>query len=220
MINILIGSIAFALIAIYDWAQMRKYTWLKPLFFISGAVFYIGFTGVISTPVDINLAYWVTLGGYICFFIFTLLLIYSILVEISIHSYLNRDNEHILVETGTYALSRHPGVLWFFGAAVSMIALHPSYLTVLAAIIWTTLDVLLVWIEDRYIFPKSIPGYEKYKTTVPFLLPDKKSIRHCLKTLKPKPLSTCKLSKTMCPSHRETPETRNRQTTSMEENIR
>ncbi len=186
MTYILTGSTAFALIATYDWAQMRGHTWLKPLFFLSGVVFFIGLHGVLSTPIDINFPHWVSFIGWACLCFFSFLLIYSILIEISIKSYLNRDNEHALIDTGTYALSRHPGVLWFTGAAVSIVLLHPTRHTILAAVFWTIMDLLLVWVEDRYFFPNTITGYNRYKTTVPFLLPTAKSIRRCLKTIKPK----------------------------------
>lgn len=187
MTSILIGCITFALIAIYDWAQMHKFTWLKPVFLLSVVTLCIGIVGVLSVPAEFKFTIWLRIVAWIGLAIFLSLLLYSVLIEIPLRnksSYLNPDNNRILIDTGTYALTRHPGVLWFGGAAVCMILLHPSLLIISAGILWTAVDVLLVWVEDRYFFPNTFPSYAEYKTRTPFLIPNKSSMRKCLTTLK------------------------------------
>ena len=85
-----------------------------------------------------------------------------------------------LTDTGLYGLCRHPG-LWCFGGAylfMGLMADHP--------IIWAMgalnviMDLIYVTIQDLYIFPKTIAGYDQYKTAVPFLIPNGKSIRRAL----------------------------------------
>lgn len=81
-----------------------------------------------------------------------------------------------LVDSGLYALCRHPGVLWltlFYLLAYGM-AFDPLLLA--AALLFGGLDTLYVLWQDRVLFPRKIPGYEKYRQTVPFLLPTAASI--------------------------------------------
>lgn len=183
MTSIIVGCIAFALIAVYDWAQMQKISWLKPLFYMSGVVFLVGLLGVLSKPVEAEFAAWMRAAAWIGLAIFLALMMYSVLIEIPLKSArTNPGNQPYLVDTGTYALSRHPGVLWFAGAAACMILLHPSQLTLSAAIAWTLMDVALVWAEDRRFFPNTFPGYAEYKTRTPFLIPNRTSIRRCTAT--------------------------------------
>jgi protein-S-isoprenylcysteine O-methyltransferase Ste14 len=187
MAYIITGSIAFALIAIYDWAQVRELTWLKPLFLLSAVALCIGTIGILSVPTEFKFAIWLRFFTWIGLVIFLLLLIYSILIEIPIkikHSEHESGSNRFLVDTGTYALSRHPGVLWFGGAAACMILLHPSVLTLSAGITWTAMDVLLVWVEDQYFFPRIFTGYSEYQKTTPFLWPTRSSLRQCLATRK------------------------------------
>jgi protein-S-isoprenylcysteine O-methyltransferase Ste14 len=187
MAYILTGSSAFVLIAIYDWAKMRKYTWLKLLIPLSTFALLLGILGVLSGPVEFEFVLGIRTIAWIGLAIFLLLLMYSILIEIPIkikHSGYEPGGDWVLVDTGTYALSRHPGVLWFGGAAICMIVLHPAMLTLSAGIVWTTLDVLLVWAEDQLFFPNTFPGYAEYKTRTPFLIPNLSSLHQCLATWK------------------------------------
>ncbi len=187
MAYILTGSTAFALIAIYDWAQMREHTWLKPLFFLSAAALVFGIAGVLSAPSEKEFVLWLRVAAGIGLVIFLLLLIYSVLIEIPLKIKRIKHktgSNSILIDTGTYTLTRHPGVLWFGGAAVCMILLHPTVLALSASIIWTALDVLLVWVEDRFFFPNTFPGYTEYKMRTPFLIPNRSSLLQCLATWK------------------------------------
>jgi protein-S-isoprenylcysteine O-methyltransferase Ste14 len=188
MAYIFIGSIAFALLAIYDWAQMRKNTWPNPpvIFLFSAVALTVGAVGVLSAPAELEFASWVQVLAWIGLIGFLPLLIYSTSIEIPLrlkYQPSSPDDNRPLVDTGTYALSRHPGVLWFGGAAACTILIHPSGLTLVAGIFWTVLDVLLVWVEDRYVFPNTFPGYIKYKTRTPFLIPNRTSIRRFKVTL-------------------------------------
>lgn len=89
-----------------------------------------------------------------------------------------------LVDTGVYALCRHPGVWWL---CLMCLCLVPSTgFPLSSAVIYTLLDLILVWYEDRYIFPHLIPGYEQYKKTTPFLFPNRTSARRCRETWRKK----------------------------------
>jgi protein-S-isoprenylcysteine O-methyltransferase Ste14 len=189
MAYIFIGSIAFALLAIYDWAQMRKYTWPNPpvIFLFSAVALIVGTEGVLSVPAELEFASWLQVLAWIGLVVFLPLLIFSTIIEIPLRlksQPSSPDDNRPLVDTGTYALTRHPGVLWFGGAAVCTILIHPSGLTLCAGITWTILDVLLVWVEDVYFFPKTFPGYIQYQETTPFLIPTRSSLNRCLSTFR------------------------------------
>ena len=78
---------------------------------------------------------------------------------------------------GVYALCRHPGVLWFAGLYVCLWAAFGLPLWEAASL--SGWNVLLVWFEDRCVFPAVLEGYDAYQQTTPFLLPNRRSIRAC-----------------------------------------
>ncbi len=88
-----------------------------------------------------------------------------------------------LVTTGTYALCRHPGVLWF-GPFLFGLALLSGSLTLLwATPLWWALDFVYAWFQDRYLFPRQFPGYTRYQRTTPMFLPTRATLQRCLDTL-------------------------------------
>lgn len=74
-------------------------------------------------------------------------------------------------------MCRHPGVLFFGLFFLCFYLIVPVLPVLLAFLIFTGLDILYVLWQDLYLFPKTISGYDRYKKTTPFLLPNKKSIR-------------------------------------------
>lgn len=85
-----------------------------------------------------------------------------------------------VVTSGQYALCRHPGVIWFFLAYLALWLSRPSPALLAAWLIWSAMDVLHVWVQDVYFFPRTIAGYEEYKKHTPFLIPNAASIRRCI----------------------------------------
>lgn len=84
-----------------------------------------------------------------------------------------------VVDTGMYALSRHPGVICFFFIYLFLWLASGKMLLLWAGIIWTGLDILHVYIQDRWLFPPMLKGYEQYREKAPFLIPTKASIKRC-----------------------------------------
>lgn len=125
---------------------------------------------------------WTTPVGWLLAGLGVALLVYSVFVEIPLT--LARDAARkapsappiTLVQTGTYALCRHPGVWWLMvllGGA-SLIVKRTGLLRL--AVLWIVLDIGLVAIQDRVIFPRRFPGYRHYQQSTPFLLPTPASI--------------------------------------------
>lgn len=88
-----------------------------------------------------------------------------------------------LVDTGVYALCRHPGVLWLGLFYLALWAALGGPALGAAALLFPALDALYVLWQDRAVFPRSIRRYEEYRARVPFLLPSVRSLRACARTL-------------------------------------
>ena len=88
-----------------------------------------------------------------------------------------------LVDTGVYALCRHPGVLWLGGFYLFAWLAAGGAALLAAFALYTALDALYVLWQDRVIFPVSIEHYAAYRRSTPFLLPTAASLRRCLATL-------------------------------------
>lgn len=183
---ILLGCLAIAFMGVFDWAMMQGHTQIRPFSFLFAVVsFSIGLNGVVSTPRESVFSAWLTALGWIGLVLFALLLIYSIFIEIPLKStYLQSATVQPLVSSGTYALVRHPGLLWFAGFAVSLWVVHPARIALLAGVTWMAANILLIVLEDHYFFPRTIPGYSQYKENTPFIWPNRASLLRCLSTLK------------------------------------
>ena len=84
--------------------------------------------------------------GWPSFGLASLALIYSLFLEIPFkRTYVAEGAGNKLVTTGTYALVRHPCVLWYALLLISLIFISKHQLMLLAAPIWLVLDVLHVW---------------------------------------------------------------------------
>lgn len=97
------------------------------------------------------------------------LLIYTLFFAIPFKGTYIEEGAQGTVESGVYALCRHPGI-WFFAlfAFCLWAALElPWY----AALAYSLLDLLYAYIEDKLIFPKTLSGYDEYKKKVPFIIP-------------------------------------------------
>lgn len=81
-----------------------------------------------------------------------------------------------MIKTGTYALVRHPGVIWYTLFLIALLLISSSQLLLIALPIWVFMDVLYVIIQDKFYFPHMFPGYEEYKKETPMLIPTRKSL--------------------------------------------
>lgn len=185
MRDVLLGIFSFVWLLLIDWAAVRDLYKIRPLFLsAAGVTFIFGWLGVMQSPAQVDLPNGMTILGWIGLVVFALLLIYSLFIEIPLRAtYIDGGLDTRLVTTGTYALSRHPGILWFAGLVMSMLIINPSKTTLLAGVAWFSADVLLVLIEDIYFFPRMFPTYSTYQYSTPFILPNRRSLRRCLDTL-------------------------------------
>ena len=77
-------------------------------------------------------------------------------------------------------MCRHPSALFFLIMNVSLIyAVNYVYYQ---AVIFSVAGILLAYYEDRNVFPELVRGYDEYKRSTPFMLPNRESLRRCRET--------------------------------------
>jgi protein-S-isoprenylcysteine O-methyltransferase Ste14 len=183
---ILLGVLAFLIAFFFDLATTKRVPYLKQIIGLASAsLFGYSLLAVCLAPVKMRLPDWLSWVGWPFLLVSFSLLVYSLLLEIPFRQTYTADGAgNRLVKTGTYALVRHPGVLWFSLFLVSLILVSRSRLLLAAAPVWFFMDVLYVWIQERFYFAKMFPGYERYRKETPMLIPTRESITRCIKTLR------------------------------------
>jgi len=78
--------------------------------------------------------------------------------------------EHRVIDTGPYALMRHPVITSFFGIAAGLFIINPSPLT-LAALLYTLWDFSRAAHQEEDLLSKTLPGYADYARQTPRYLP-------------------------------------------------
>lgn len=78
--------------------------------------------------------------------------------------------EHKVIDTGPYALMRHPVITSFFGIAAGLFLINPA-LTTLAALLYTIWDFVHAAKAEEDLLTKTLPGYAEYARRTPRFLP-------------------------------------------------
>lgn len=177
------GIMGFALLLMFDITSLFKMNYLKYLFGISGFMLILICTLMIvidsSFFLQINLLY---RAVSLFFAIISLaLLIYSVFIEVGKKTY-QVEGEHTLVTSGTYALSRHPGVLWMLLLYIFGAIFFQNLLAFYAALVWTLANIIYVFIQERFIFHKIFDNYDKYRESTPMIIPNYESIEKFITT--------------------------------------
>lgn len=186
MIYIFSGSIAFILFFLFDYYKIKKFTVPKDIVGLCGfgMFLYSGVMTFIKSP-KIYFPLVIQMSSTILFILALMLLVYSLFLELPFRTtYMSDSEENSLVDKGTYALCRHPGVLWLFLSLVFSFLATGAVLTAVAAIIWTGINIAYVYLQEKLFFQSMFQGYEQYRKSTPMLIPTKCSIKKCLNTLK------------------------------------
>ena len=78
--------------------------------------------------------------------------------------------EHRVINTGPYALMRHPVITSFFGIATGLFLINPSPLTI-AALLYTLWDFSRAAHQEEDLLSQTLPGYADYARQTPRYLP-------------------------------------------------
>jgi len=185
MFYVLLGCLAFVVGFLFDLAALGDVRHLKQAIGLFVALlFIVSLFGVCFRADKFSLPRWLPWIGWPLLALATFLLIYSMFLELPFkQTYALKGVGDKLIKTGTYALVRHPGALWFGLFLIALLAVSRSKLLLIAAPLWFGLNVLWVWIQERFYFGRMFPGYEQYKQETPMLIPTRQSLVKCVKTL-------------------------------------
>ena len=175
---------AFALMIFSDLLKLKARKTAGNILFLTGGVLlagslvYAAFSfGWFPVPLPLRVAF------FLLAVLFAALELYSLFFALPAKQTYLTDAQTHLVDSGIYALCRHPGALWlpafllFFSLGIGSLGL------VIAGILASFLNLLYVWFQDRTVFPRTIPGYSEYQLRIPFLLPTWQGVRSALTEL-------------------------------------
>ena len=181
-----LGVLAFVGFVLYDLNQITADKPWKRGFFAAGFV-WLALCTLWMSKYDRH-QFEINTGLRVFFAIFcgisVALLIHALFFAIpSDGMYLKKTEQRTVYDKGVYALCRHPGVLWLFAGYEFYGAFLGSWTLMLSGAVYSVCNVLYVMFLERYVFPKIFVNYEVYRTTTPFLIPNRASIKRCLQTI-------------------------------------
>jgi len=186
MLYIIIGAIGFTVVHIFDLVALKKVPRLKPVIWAVGSGLLIYALAMIClSPDKLVVPAWLTGVGWGVLVVSLSLLIYALFISLPFRkTYVDKGVGDRLIEKGFYSLVRHPGVIWFTLLMLSLIPVARSRLLLIAAPTFIALDILLVFIQDKFIFGRMFTGYDAYRQETPMLLPNRRSINIFLRFLR------------------------------------
>lgn len=179
MENIIFGSLGFVILTLFDLNKVKHWNHRFNVLFALGVFFIVLATFLIHTSgtADFSLEEpyrWLVL---ILFLISLFQMIDALFGALPFKKTYIEGGTNNLINTGWYALCRHPGVYGFFFIFFNLFLYTGKWTMLWACLIWTSLDILHVYIQDVYFFPLTIKGYDEYQKETPFLLFNKKSLQ-------------------------------------------
>lgn len=187
MLYLFIGIIGFLLLVVYDINSIiLKVKLLNSCFFVGFVLIITATIGIVLTNLHMVLLEPFRMGVFGAIsFLFFVLLIYTLFFALPFqNTYIeSKQRDQTLQQEGIYALCRHPGVLWFIGFYLFLGLALMLPMLILAAFIFSFLNVLYIVLQDQWTFVKTFEEYEQYKKSTPFLIPNKESIKRCFETI-------------------------------------
>ena len=186
MFYVATGTLGFLVIHLFDIVSLKRIPGAKPFTWILGnSLLVYALTMACLQSDKLPLPMWSTWLGWALLSISLLLLIYSLFINLPFRkTYITTGVGDKLITTGLYTLVCHPGVHWFILLMLSLILVSKSSLLLIASPIWILLDILLVFIQDKFVFGKMFQGHGNYRQQTPMLVPNRRSIDAFVKSLK------------------------------------
>ena len=186
MIYIVVGIFGFLIIHVFDIVSLKRIRVAKPLTWILGSGL-LGYSFIMMSlaPDKLLLPLWSTWLGWGLLLLSAFLLVYSLFINLPFRkTYITTGVGDKLVVTGLYALVRHPWVHCSALILLSLVLVSKSSLLLIASPIFILLNILLVVIQDKFFFGRMFAEYDRYRKKTPMLIPNRKSINACVRTLK------------------------------------
>jgi len=189
----LIGVLAFLMAYLSELMAIKKVTGIKQILLLAfvilhGYALYLACYRVERFWLPAALPWF----GWFLLIISVVLLIYSHFIEIPfVKAYTRSGISHQLITTGTFALVRHPGIVWYILFLISLLLITHSKVLLIVAPVWVIMHILWVVIQERFVLRRVFSGYEQYKHETPMFIPTKRSIINFIKNLKVEGGSKC-----------------------------
>ncbi len=186
VLYILAGTLSVAGIGAIDLVSVRVAKLSKPFImlvsiflFIASLILLIRNSNIFVFPLYVRIA------GFTVAAVAAVLFIFTLFIEIPISTYTSSHGHVRVIDTGTYALSRHPGVIWMALFLSGILCAAGTRLLLIAGPIWLVGDLVLVVLQDKVVFPKRFGvEYDEYKKSTPMIMPTYASIVRCVHTFK------------------------------------
>ncbi|MDD3049436.1 MAG: hypothetical protein PHQ89_05680 [Bacilli bacterium] len=183
--SLIMGFFAFIMFYLYDFNQIVLKKKVCSLFFIVGCVLLLSASILLLSlhlPIMVIDAYHLCLLLIAICFLFLLIhtLFFSLPFEETYRKESLATQQNKCYRNGMYALCRHPGVLWMFGFYFMLSLAFNSKLMWQACLLFNLMNFIYIVIQDNWTFMYLFCDYYEYKQQVPFLLPNIKSIHHCI----------------------------------------
>lgn len=169
MLFILIGCLGFLLYLFCDYIFF-KHNWsviLSLFYYFSFAAIFISIflLSIYSNRFYLPF-YLIIISGFFTL-LFLVLLIKALLFETDFSG-----KSTNLVTSGSYTISRHPGVLYLILVMFFLIFFSRSILLIYSFFIFSFLNIIIAYLEDIIFLPKKYKDYNYYKRHTPFLVPN------------------------------------------------
>jgi protein-S-isoprenylcysteine O-methyltransferase Ste14 len=185
MVFIAVGCLGFLILHLFDIVALRRLPVAKPLAWMLGSGLLLYSLAMVSLEADkLPLPSWSAWLGATLLSTSLLALIWSLFINLPFRkTYLASGVGDELVTTGLYGLVRHPGVIGFVLVLLSLILVSRSSLLLVAAPVFIMLDIVLVIVQDRFVFGKMFAGYDRYREKTPMLVPNRQSLNTFMNSL-------------------------------------
>ena len=177
---VLVGVLGFIVLYWVDFFDLRgKKTFKILIWFVGISLLLVSHIQVVVSSKVYIFHEFLKSVGVISSIIFFTLLLYSVFIEIPILRKRGfATNSDGLIDIGTYALSRHPGVLWYILMLISLFLSTGSKELIYSIPIWSLMNIIYAIVQDLYYFPRLFGNdYNVYKKSTPMIIPTFKSIR-------------------------------------------
>ncbi len=186
VVVVLGGAGSFIIFFIADYFEINYKKTAKVLAWVTGFIvlLFFHYCAFISRDKIFHFPFYIRVAAFILAFIFFLFMLYSVSIEIYLHKKRGLTySESGLITTGTYAICRHPGIIWYILMLTGLFISSGSKAMLVAIPIWGGMDILYAHIQDRYFFVKLFgDDYKRYRETTPEFIPTLKSIKKACKT--------------------------------------
>lgn len=187
MWQLILGTAGFVLYFVYDINSVLSKNVCLQKFFAWGSIL------VVASVVAEFCSVWgqghrsveAVIGFGIGALFFLGLLIYTLFFALPFEeTYCEENKLRAAYTEGVYGLCRHPGVLWFSGAFLCMWGMLGGWRPGIYFGLMIFWNYLYIIFQDLWTFPRTFFNYREYQQSTPFLIPNGKSIRVCMKSIR------------------------------------